>query len=203
MADERFQYESSISNDDHVEPDSVEDAVTTEMRELDEQVEEIEARVKSIEEEHRREINRVLYDFPSEELSVSTGIDQRIETDTRSIYIGNVDYDATTEELEDLFRDCGTINRVTIRRNIVGQSKGFGYIEFDAIESVALATAMTGTLFRGRQIKVEQKRTNQPGMSTSNRFSRQLRGRESPMSSRSSRATNSRYRGRATFYEPY
>jgi polyadenylate-binding protein 2 len=34
--------------------------------------------------------------------------------DARSIYVGNVDYSATPEELQAHFQSCGTINRVTI-----------------------------------------------------------------------------------------
>lgn len=41
-------------------------------------------------------------------------MEDKIETDTRSIYVGNVDYGATAEELEQHFHGCGSINRVTI-----------------------------------------------------------------------------------------
>jgi len=36
------------------------------------------------------------------------------EVDARSIYVGNVDYSCTPEEIQAHFKDCGTINRVTI-----------------------------------------------------------------------------------------
>ena len=36
------------------------------------------------------------------------------ETDEKSIYVGQVDYEATPEELQAHFANCGTINRVTI-----------------------------------------------------------------------------------------
>ena len=38
----------------------------------------------------------------------------REEADARSIYVGNVDYSATPEELQMHFQSCGTVNRVTI-----------------------------------------------------------------------------------------
>ena len=44
--------------------------------------------------------------FPSQE--------EKIEADARSIYVGNVDYGATAEELEQHFHGCGSVNRVTI-----------------------------------------------------------------------------------------
>ena len=34
-----------------------------------------------------------------------------MEVDARSVYIGNVDYAATAEELEQHFHGCGSINR--------------------------------------------------------------------------------------------
>ncbi|XP_041256409.1 embryonic polyadenylate-binding protein 2 isoform X1 [Onychostruthus taczanowskii] len=39
---------------------------------------------------------------------------EKMEADQRSIYVGNVDYGGTAEELESHFNSCGQINRVTI-----------------------------------------------------------------------------------------
>jgi polyadenylate-binding protein 2 len=36
------------------------------------------------------------------------------EADGRSVYVGNVDYGSTPEELQEHFNSCGTINRITI-----------------------------------------------------------------------------------------
>jgi polyadenylate-binding protein 2 len=36
------------------------------------------------------------------------------DIDSRSIFVGNVDYTATPEEIQNHFRSCGSINRVTI-----------------------------------------------------------------------------------------
>lgn len=46
---------------------------------------------------------------------------------------------------------------------------GFAYIEFADKDSVQTAMALDESLFRGRQIKVNPKRTNRPGLSTTNR----------------------------------
>lgn len=97
-------------------------------------------------------------------------IESKAEVDLRSIYVGNVDYGATAEELEAHFHGCGSINRVTILCNKYdGHPKGFAYIEFADKDSVQTAMAMDESLFRGRQIKVSPKRTNRPGLSTTNR----------------------------------
>lgn len=88
--------------------------------------------------------------FPS-----TLSIEEKMEVDGRSIYVGNVDYGATAEELEQHFHGCGSINRVTILCNKYdGHPKGFAYIEFADRESVNTAMALDESLFRGRQIKV-------------------------------------------------
>lgn len=86
---------------------------------------------------------------------LNMSIEEKMEVDNRSIYVGNVDYGATAEELESHFHGCGSINRVTILCNkFDGHPKGFAYIEFGDRDCVQTAMAMDESLFRGRQIKV-------------------------------------------------
>lgn len=48
-----------------------------------------------------------------------------------SIYVGQVDYSATPEELLAHFEPCGIVERVTICCDkFTGQPKGFAYLEF-------------------------------------------------------------------------
>jgi polyadenylate-binding protein 2 len=98
-----------------------------------------------------------------------------MEADQRSIYVGNVDYSSTAQELEAHFHGCGSINRVTILCDkFSGHPKGFAYVEFADKDAVQTAMALDDSLFKGRQIKVVVKRTNKPGISTTDRGS--LRG---------------------------
>lgn len=117
-------------------------------------------------------------------------LEEKVEADSRSVYVGNVDYGATAEELEHHFHACGPVNRVTILCDkYSGHPKGFAYIEFSDKNSVEAAMMLDESMFRGRQIKVMRKRTNRPGISSTNRpprnrFRRNLRGRiiyRSPM----------------------
>ncbi len=90
---------------------------------------------------------------------------ETMESDKRSVYVGQVDYGATPEELQEHFRSCGTINRITILVDkYTGTPKGYAYVEFADEESVSNAILLNDTMFRGRQIKVTAKRTNIPGM---------------------------------------
>ncbi|KAH6835561.1 polyadenylate-binding protein 1 [Perilla frutescens var. hirtella] len=96
--------------------------------------------------------------------------DEKEEVDSRSIYVGNVDYVCTPEEVQQHFQSCGTVNRVTILTDKFGQPKGFAYVEFVEVEAVQNALLLNETELNGRQLKVSAKRTNVPGM-------KQYRGR--------------------------
>lgn len=85
------------------------------------------------------------------------------DQDARSIYVGNVDYDSTPEELSQHFQSCGTINRITIPLNKYTQSPmGYAYIEFAEPALVAQALVLNGSTFRARELKIVPKRTNVP-----------------------------------------
>ncbi|KAJ8571133.1 hypothetical protein K7X08_038105 [Anisodus acutangulus] len=86
------------------------------------------------------------------------------EVDSRSVFVGNVDYSCTPEEVQQHFQACGTVNRVTIRTNKFGQPKGYAYIEFVEPEAVQEALLLNESELHGRQLKVSAKRTNIPGM---------------------------------------
>ncbi|PFH52692.1 hypothetical protein AMATHDRAFT_56787, partial [Amanita thiersii Skay4041] len=90
--------------------------------------------------------------------------EDKAAADSRSVYVGNVDYGATPEEIQMHFQACGTINRVTILCDkFTGHPKGYAYVEFAEPEHIDAALAMDNSLFRGRLIKVTAKRTNIPG----------------------------------------
>ncbi|KAL1845198.1 hypothetical protein VTK73DRAFT_934 [Phialemonium thermophilum] len=88
------------------------------------------------------------------------------DVDSRSIFVGNVDYSASPEEIQAHFQSCGSINRVTILLDkFTGQPKGYAYVEFTEPSLVAQALVLNESVFKGRNIKVVPKRTNIPGMS--------------------------------------
>ncbi|KAI4351189.1 hypothetical protein L6164_005569 [Bauhinia variegata] len=101
---------------------------------------------------------------------------EKEEVDSRSIYVGNVDYACTPEEVQQHFQSCGTVNRVTILTDKFGQPKGFAYVEFVEVDAVQNALLLNESELHGRQLKVSAKRTNVPGM-------KQYRGRR-PVGSR-------------------
>lgn len=104
--------------------------------------------------------------------------EDKAEVDLRSIYVGNVDYGSTADELEAHFRCCGAINRITILVDkFTGHPKGFAYVEFESADAIEAAVALDDSNFRGRQLKVLPKRTNIPGVTAINRGFRRPRRR--------------------------
>merc|ERR1712137_1306045 len=95
---------------------------------------------------------------------------EKKSADERSVYVGNVDYATTPEELQQLFAQCGIIERVTILTDAyTKQPKGYAYIELNE------------KLLHNRQIKVVTKRSNYPGMGRRRRSRRGGRRRRVPM----------------------
>eukprot|EP00731_Ephydatia_muelleri_P026920 Em0018g1020a len=131
-----------------------------------------QARVKEMEEEAEK-LKEMQGEVDKQIMSNKTNfptIEEKMEMDTRSVYVGNVDYHATAEELGQHFHGCGAINRVTILCDkYTGHPKGYAYVEFTDKDSIPNAQALDESLFKGRQIKVVAKRTNKPGLSTTNR----------------------------------
>jgi len=77
-----------------------------------------------------------------------------------NIYIGNINYEATEEDLKNLFQQFGTVDSVkVIVDRYTNQSKGFGFIEMpnDSDAETALS-ALNNTEFMGRTIKVNKAR---------------------------------------------
>ncbi|KAF2127190.1 RNA-binding domain-containing protein [Dothidotthia symphoricarpi CBS 119687] len=86
------------------------------------------------------------------------------DVDSRSVFVGNVDYGASPEEIQAHFQSVGSINRVTILLDkFTGHPKGYAYVEFTEPSLVNQALVLDNSQFRSRQLKVVPKRTNLPG----------------------------------------
>lgn len=126
------------------------------------------------EEETEEDMARRISEFEDELTALnkeSSNIDQKMTAlsgsmDEHSVYIGQVDYSATIEEIRAHFSACGTINRITIMTDKhTGQPKGFAYVEFVEKEGVDNALKLDDTTLKGRQLKVLPKRQNLPAQS--------------------------------------
>jgi len=76
------------------------------------------------------------------------------------IYVGNLSYDATEEDLKKMFEEFGEIESVKIITDrYSGRSKGFGFVGMpNDEEAKAAIDALNGKEMMGREIKVNEAR---------------------------------------------
>jgi RNA recognition motif-containing protein len=82
-----------------------------------------------------------------------------------NIYVGNMSYDVTEEELKQAFSDFGNVDSVKIiQDNYSGRSKGFGFVEMsNGSEGQAAIDGLDGKELKGRTIKVSKARPRSEG----------------------------------------
>ncbi len=88
------------------------------------------------------------------------------------LFVGNLPWSVGDAELEDLFREHGTIQsaRVITDRD-TGRSRGFGFVEIDANDVAAVIQATNGREIDGRQIRVNEAEEKSGGQRRDNRSS--------------------------------
>ncbi|CEI67202.1 hypothetical protein FVEN_g10962 [Fusarium venenatum] len=160
--EDRPMVENQVEIDHDREHDEEQEPGTEMSATEEEEITAMKRRVAEMEEEAKklREMQATL-EQQSAELA-----DDKESIDARSIFVGNVDYSASPEDIQAHFQSCGSINRVTILLDkFTGQPKGYAYVEFTEPSLVAQALVLNESMFKGRSIKVTPKRTNVPGMS--------------------------------------
>ena len=75
------------------------------------------------------------------------------------LYVGNLNYNATDEDLRALFGKHGTVQSVDIIRDRhTGQAKGFAFVEMSSQEEAQKALELNGNEFMGRNLNVSEAR---------------------------------------------
>jgi nucleolar protein 12 len=96
--------------------------------------------------------------FHNRHLVVTTmDVESRAYPPETSIFIGNVAYDTTEEDVWNFFQEHGVpdVKRVRlVRDRETGSCKGFGYVEFMHASSVATAVATRGNKLNGRDLRI-------------------------------------------------
>ncbi len=77
-----------------------------------------------------------------------------------NIYVGNLSYDVTEEQLRELFAAHGEVDRVNIVTDrMSGRPRGFGFVEMsDSSAAKAAIAALNGTELDGRALTVNEAR---------------------------------------------
>jgi len=77
-----------------------------------------------------------------------------------NLYVGNLPYRITEDQLRDTFGEFGQVTSCTIVKDkVTGQSKGFGFLEMpEGSEAEAAITQLNGRDLMGRKINVNEAR---------------------------------------------
>jgi len=77
-----------------------------------------------------------------------------------SIYVGNLSYQVTQEDLTSVFAEYGSVKRVQLPTDReTGRLRGFGFIEMETeAEETAAIEALDGAEWMGRDLKVNKAR---------------------------------------------
>jgi RNA recognition motif-containing protein len=78
----------------------------------------------------------------------------------KNIYVGNLVWDATADDLLALFQEHGNVARAqVITDRETGRSRGFGFVEMDNdAEAQKAIDALNGNNFKGRALTVNEAR---------------------------------------------
>ncbi len=77
---------------------------------------------------------------------------------SKNLYVGNLSFDVTSDELRDTFAEFGTVKSATVVMDRdTGRSRGFGFVEMSDGGEQAIAQ-LNGAEVKGRKITVNEAR---------------------------------------------
>lgn len=81
------------------------------------------------------------------------------------LYVGNLSYQATDQELHDLFSEVGSVTSAqVVTDRYSGQSRGFGFVEMSSDDEAQKAiAAINGRSVGGRNLVVNESRPRESG----------------------------------------
>jgi cold-inducible RNA-binding protein len=79
------------------------------------------------------------------------------------LYVGNLSFETTENDLQDLFEQHGKVTEVTlINDKMTGRSRGFGFVTMDeAASGTAAMNAVNGREVQGRTLTVNEARARE------------------------------------------
>ncbi len=82
---------------------------------------------------------------------------------SKSIYVGNLPWSATEDQVRNLFAEYGTVNSVNlVSDRETGRARGFGFVEMAAADADAAIQALNGSNMDGRSLKVNEAQPRAP-----------------------------------------
>lgn len=81
----------------------------------------------------------------------------------KSIYVGNLPFTATEDEVRDLFAAHGNVDSVKlINDRETGRPRGFGFVSMDDSEAEAAIEALNGVDMGGRNLRINEAEERKP-----------------------------------------
>src|SRR5262245_34883551 len=78
---------------------------------------------------------------------------------TKKIFVGNLSFQTTESDLNDLFSQVGNVESVSIITDrMTGRSKGFGFVEMESEPAENAIAKFNGADFGGRKLTVNEAR---------------------------------------------
>ena len=82
---------------------------------------------------------------------------------SKSIYVGNLSWNATEEQVQNLFAQYGTVNSVKlVSDRDTGRARGFGFVEMEDAGALAAIEALNNFSFGGRTLRVNEAQPREP-----------------------------------------
>ncbi|MDQ6679284.1 MAG: RNA-binding protein [Acidobacteriota bacterium] len=83
----------------------------------------------------------------------------------KNIFVGNLDFGATEDQIRSLFEAYGTVDRVSIKTDRdTGRSRGFAFVEMsNEAEAERAIAALNGTNLGGRALNINEARPKTEG----------------------------------------
>ncbi len=76
-----------------------------------------------------------------------------------NIYVGNLSFNTTSQDLEDLFGQYGSVESAAIINDReTGRSRGFGFVEMENAAGAKAIEELDGKDFGGRNLKINEAR---------------------------------------------
>jgi RNA recognition motif-containing protein len=80
------------------------------------------------------------------------------------IYVGNLPFSATEDQVRALFAAHGTVESVALPNDReTGRPRGFGFVEMSQADASRAIQSLNGTNMDGRSIKVSEAQERAPG----------------------------------------
>jgi RNA recognition motif-containing protein len=96
---------------------------------------------------------------------------------SKKLYVGNLSFYATEEQVRSLFTEHGTVESIAmINDRDSGRFRGFCFVELEASAADAAIKALNGQSIDGRELRVNEAKPREEGSGGNNRGGNNRRG---------------------------